>query len=333
MKPRAALWRFALSGAAALLLFILLANVMMQPVASETRSYIAEFTDASGLRLDADVRVRGVRVGKVNSVTLERRGGQSIAAAGFTLDKRYAVTSSTRIAIKYQTLTGLRYLDVVDPSESDPTATIVTRVPTTMTQPSLDITTLFNGLQPVLATLSPEEINTFTSNAAAYLSGDGSGLGPMLDSIRKLTEFVSDRQQVVATLMRNLSAVAETMGGHSKDLVQVLEWVNRPLDEAMKVLDELRKSDLYGPGFTQPVVRLLHAAGIKPGIDIDAALDKAFTNLDNAIEAFKRVPVMWENIGPPAQAGVPLSCSHGPAQLPPTMDVLLNGQKVVLCNP
>lgn len=333
MKPRAALWRFALSAAAALLLFILLANVMLQPVGSDTRSYVAEFTDASGLHVDADVRIRGVRVGKVTSVTLERRQGQSIAAAGFTLDKRYTVTSSTRLAIKYQTLTGLRYVDVVDSAESDPTATIVTRVPTSMTQPSLDITTLFNGLQPVFATLSPEEINTFTSNAAAYLSGDGSGLGPMLDSIRKLTQFVSDRQQVVATLMRNLSAVADTMRGHSKDLVQVLEWANRPVDEAMTVLDEFRKSDLYGPGFTEPVVRLLGAAGIKPGIDFDTALDKAFTNLDNAVQAFKLVPVMWENIGPPAQAGIPTSCSHGSAQLPPTMDVLLNGQKVVLCKP
>ena len=74
-----------------------------------------------------------------------------------------------------------------------------------MTQPSFDITTLFNGLQPVLATLSPDEINTFTENAIAFLQGDGNGLGPMLDSIHKLTAFVSDRQQVVATLVRNLA--------------------------------------------------------------------------------------------------------------------------------
>lgn len=332
MKPRAALWRFGLSALAALFLFILLANVMLQPVGGETRSYVAEFTDVSGLHLDADVRVRGVRVGKVNSIALERRSGQSLAAVGFTLDKRFAVTAKTRLAIKYQALTGLRYVDVVDPSESAPEANIVTRVPTTMTQPSLDITTLFNGLQPVLATLSPEEINTFTSNAAAYLAGDGGGLGPMLDSIRKLTEFVTERQTVVATLMQNLNAIAEKMGGHSKDLVQVLEWVNRPLDQSLAILDEFRKSDLYGPTFAAPVARLMRAVGLKPGVDIDAALDKAFTNLDNAIEAFKRVPVVWENLEPPAPDGVPLSCSRGPAQLPPTMDVLLNGQRVVLCN-
>jgi len=333
VKPLGALWRFALSAAVALVIFILLANVMLQPVPAETHDYTAEFTDVSGLHLDADVRVRGVRVGKVQSIDLVRRSGQSLASIGFTLDKRYVITSKSRLAVKYQALTGLRYVDVVDPSESDPAASIITRVPTTMTQPSLDITTLFNGLQPVLATLSPDEINTFTSNAAAYLAGDGGGLGPMLESIRTLTDFVSDRQQVVATLMQNLNAIASEMGGNSPKLVQIIDWVNRPLDQALGIIDEFRKSDLYGPGFALPVARLLRAFGLKKDVDIDKAMDKAFTNLDNAIEAFKRFPVIWENIDAPAAAeGEPLTCSRGPAQLPPTMDVLLNGQKVVLCN-
>lgn len=333
MKPTAALWRFALSGTAAILLGILVANIMTQPVASETRPYTAEFTDASGLHLDADVRVYGVRVGKVNSITLERRAGQSLAAVGFTLDKRYAIGPKTRLAIKFQALTGMRYVDVVKPAEGpDRTAHLVARVPTTMTQPSFDITTLFNGLQPVLATLSPEEINTFTANAAIVMGGDGSGLGAMLDSIRKLTDFVADRQRVVATLMRNLSTLAENVGGSAKQLIQVLEWANRPVDTVLGILDEFRKSALYGADFNGAVARMLHNMGIKPGISIDDALDRAITVLDDNIDTFKRIPVLWESIGPPSAPDQPLPCSRGRAELPPNMDVLLNGQKVILCN-
>ncbi len=351
MKPAAALWRLGITGVVAIVLFILLANVITQPVAPEVRSYAAEFTDASGLYSGADVRVRGVRVGKVQSVELKRRGGQSIAAVGFTLERRYGVVSATRLAIKYQSLTGSRYIDVVNPSERYSQADLVPRVPTAMTQPSFDITALFNGLQPVIATLSPEEINTFTANAASFLSGDGGGLAPMLQSIRTLTKFVSDRQQVVATLMRNLSEVAESMGGHSKDMVQILEWVNRPLDAALKVIDEFRKTELYASGFLTPVEQLLTNSGFpatgNSGLrfvtdgphpadtnvsNIDEGLDKAFTRLDDFIDAFKLVPVMWENIGPPSQAGAPVPCSRGRFQLPEQMDVLLNGQRVVLCN-
>jgi phospholipid/cholesterol/gamma-HCH transport system substrate-binding protein len=66
--------------------------------------------------------------------------------------------------------------------------------------------------------------------------------------------------------------------------------------------------------------------------NVDQGLDRAITALGDFADAFKLVPVMWGNIGPPAGAGAPLPCSHGRFQLPEQMDVLLNGQRVVLCN-
>ena len=333
ITPKAALWRFLVASALAAVVFVMIVNVLRQPVADETRSYTAEFTDVSGLHIDADVRVRGVRVGKVTAMRLTRKAGHSIAEVDLSLGKRYAVAPATRLAIKYQALTGLRYLDVSNPSEQASGVNPVTHIPLSMTEPSFDITTLFNGLQPVLATLSPNDIDTFTANAASYMQGDGGGLGPMLDSIRKLTEFVGDRQQVVATLMSNLSAIADTFGGHSKDLVQVLDWLNRPIDAAISVMDEFRKSELYGPEFTSAALKLLENAGFKPGAtDIDRGLDRAITVFDDYTDYFKRVPVLWDNVEPPAEPGTPLPCSRGRAQLPESMDVLLNGQRVILCN-
>ncbi|BBZ43365.1 MlaD family protein [Mycobacterium parmense] len=352
MKPTAALWRLVVSGIVEVILLIFIVNIIEQPVTGDQRSYTAEFTDASGLHVDADVRVRGVSVGKVRSIRLERKHGQSFASVNFMLVHRYGVVAATRLAIKYQALTGLRYIDVVNPAEGYSSAELVTQVPIAMTQPSYDITALFNGLQPVIATLSPEEINTFTTNAESYLSGDGGGLAPMLESIHKLTEFVSDRQQVVATLMRNLSQVAESIGGHSKDLVQILDWANRPLDGALKAIDEFRKSQLFGPDFTGSVLRLLANTGF-PAVfgaaspfrlqpppvtppelpsDIDAGLDRAFANVDDYIDAFKFVPVMWGNIPEPPEEGTPLPCSRGRFELPAPMDIFVNGQKVVVCN-
>jgi phospholipid/cholesterol/gamma-HCH transport system substrate-binding protein len=333
ITPRAALWRFVIAALLAAVVFMLIVNVLRQPVASETRSYTAEFTDVSGLHTDADVRVRGVRVGKVKDVRLVRKGGQSIAEVDLSLDNRFTVVPDTRLAIKYQALTGLRYLDVANPSEQATDAKAITRIPLSMTAPSFDITTLFNGLQPVLATLSPTDIDQFTENAAAFLQGDGVGVGPMLDSIHKLTEFAADRQQVIATLMSNLSSIADTFGGHAKDLVQVLDWLNRPIDSALTVLDEFRKSQLYGPEFTSAAVRLLANLGFTPGkADMDKGIDRAITVFDDYSDAFKRVPVIWDNVGPPAPDGQPEPCSRGPARLPQSMDVLLNGQRVVLCN-
>ncbi|BBY83420.1 MCE family protein [Mycolicibacterium pulveris] len=342
MTNKAALWRLLLSAVATTVLLVLLISGISKPIAPETKTYSAYFTDVSGLREGADVRIRGVLVGRVESAALERLDDQSVAAVKFSLDKHYGIVSDTRLAIKYQTLTGSRYLDVINPAEGDIAEELVTTVPTSMTQPSFDVTQLFNGLQPVIATLSPEELNEFADNAANFLAGDSDGLASMLDSIRKLTRFMSDRQEVIATLMNNLADVADTMGGQSADLIKLINMVNRstgPVDKALSVLDEFRKSEIFGPGFILPVQRLVTAAGFPtppdgftPVRDIDMALDTAFNNVDLTIDAFKLIPVMWENIPPPVPDGTPEPCSKGRFDLPLPMDVLLNGQRVVLCN-
>ncbi|BBZ10061.1 MlaD family protein [Mycobacterium branderi] len=340
MKHFGAVWKFGLAIVVSGMLLILISNEIRQPVAGETRSFTAEFTDVSGLHEGADVRVRGVRVGKVQSLALNRSNGRTLSRVQFTMQRRYSIVPTSRLAVKFQALTGLRYIDVIDPAEgavSDEMASI----PTSMTIPSFDITKLFNGLQPVLATLDPSEINTFTENVATFLAGDGNGLGPMLASIKRLTALVSDREAVIATLMRNLQRVAEGVRGKSDALPTILDQVRINVDAAMTVLDEFRKSQVYGPEFTGQVARLLDALGLnsgewtapnyKPGWDPAKALDKAFTNVYNEIDGIKRIPVVWENIPEPTAAGTPVPCSKGPAVLPLPMDVLLNGRKVVIC--
>jgi phospholipid/cholesterol/gamma-HCH transport system substrate-binding protein len=96
------------------------------------------------------------------------------------------------------------------------------------------------------------------------------------------------------------------------------------------VLDEFRKSQLSGADFTRAALRLLAAAGIRPGVDVNKALDRALDNVYRSLEALKRTPVIMDNIPPPGD-GAPVACSQGRAQLPEVMDVFLNGQRVVLC--
>ena len=340
-KNLGALWKFAIALVVSALLLIVISNVIRQPVAGETRSFSAEFTDISGLHEGADVRVRGVRVGKVQSLALNRSQGRTVAKVQFTMERRYSIVPTTRLAVKFQALTGLRYLDVTGAAPGQ-AADQMTSVTTSMTVPSFDVTVLFNGLQPVLATLDPSEINTFTDNVATFLAGDGDGLGPMLDSIKRLTALVADREAVISTIVGNLQRVAEGVRGKSDALPKILDQVRIVVDSGMTVLDEFRKSQVYGPAFTGEVSRLLDAFGLNsgewtapnytPGWDPGKAIDKAITNLYNEMDGVKRIPVVWENIPDPPAGGQPVPCSKGPAQLPLPMDVLLNGRKVVVCN-
>lgn len=336
LSSRATFVRLIVAAVVGVVLFVAMSNVIENPIRDDARGLVAEFSDVSGLHEGADVRIRGVQVGKVEGVELRRQDGRSIGVVEFSLADRYWLNRDAKLAIKYQALTGLRYLDVADAVDGvDATADEITSIPLSMTTPSFDITSLFNGLQPVLSTLSPEEINTFTSNAVALLEGDGNGLGPMLDSIRKLTEFVSDRQAVVSTLMSNLSTVADTLGGKSPQLIQILDWLHRPIDAALAVLDEFRKSDAYGPRFVRAVVEVLDNLGLQRGLDVDGLLASAFSSVGAAAEAMRELPAVLDALSvPPAPMdGSTTACTNGHAELPVPVSVLLNGQKVTLCNP
>ena len=67
----------------AILLGVLLVNTMRNGVSGDTRSYTALFTDVSGLRVGDDVKVAGVRVGRVQSIEVEKGG--ELAEVGFDL--------------------------------------------------------------------------------------------------------------------------------------------------------------------------------------------------------------------------------------------------------
>ncbi|UYP18648.1 MCE family protein [Rhodococcus sp. Z13] len=310
-------------------LFALVISAMRSPVSGQTRTYTAEFSDVSGLGANGDIRTRGVRIGKVGSIELIERDGKTIAEVEFTMEEPYELTDTTTLAVKYQNLTGVRYIDA---DFGDGSGTPVDRLPLESTKPSFDITSLFNGLQPVLATMSTEDINRFTENAIALLQGDGSGLKPMLDDAQKLADLASDREQVISTLVDNLARISDSMGGRSDGVVEFLRSVSFPIGKAMTVLDEFYKTATYGPQFLTPVKRLLDAYGLAPGADVDAMMASAFASLEEAAEAVRLLPPAVAGLQVPAS--VPAGgCSNGIAQLPTDVEVLLNGSEVVVCNP
>ncbi|MDV7352859.1 MlaD family protein [Rhodococcus oxybenzonivorans] len=325
--------KLAVAAVVSVLLFIIVISAMKSPVAGETRSYTAQFTDVSGLGAHGDIRTKGVRIGKVESVELIREGGRSLAEVHFTMEEQYRLTSDTILAVKYQNLTGVRYIDAQFP---DNPGEVVDRLPADKTRPSYDITELFNGLQPVLSTMSTDDINRFTENAISLLQGDGNGLSPMLEDAQKLAELAHDREQVISTLTGNLARISDSMGGRSPEVIEFLRSVSFPIAKAMTVIEEFPKTAAFGPEFLTPIKRLIDALGLQPGLDVEKLLSDAFASVPDTAEALRLLPVTFAGLQVP-QAAVAgpdgLRCTNGVAQLPTEVEVLLRGSEVVVCNP
>ncbi|WP_174187459.1 MlaD family protein [Nocardia barduliensis] len=327
------LGKLAVAVVVAAALFAVVLSAIRNPVTAETDSYTAEFTDASGLHVNGDVRTKGVRIGKVTGIELVHRLGRSVAEVEFTLDRAYRLHENTILAVKYQNLTGVRFIDLQTP---DNPGAPVRHLSADVTKPSFDITQLFNGLQPVLSTMSTDEINTFMDNALMLLQGDGSGLTPMLDHAQRLADLAHDREQVIATLVTNMSRIADTMGGRSPQVMEFLRSLSFPIAKAMTVLGEFPKTATFGPEFLTPVHRLITQLGLERDLDIEALAAQAFASIPDAAEALRLLPpalagLQLPQLTTPAAGG--MQCSNGVARLPTDVRVLLNGSEVVVCAP
>lgn len=310
------------------LLFIIVVNAMRNPVEQTTAPYSADFSDVSGLHVNGDVRMRGMRIGKVSSIDLKQGPKGTYASVGFTMDRDQKLTDKTELAVKYQNLTGIRYVDVVPGAGGK----AITHVPLASTKPSFDITSLFNGLQPVLTTMRTEDVNTFTENAIALIQGDGTGLGPMLDSTQKLADFAKNRQQVISTLTENMSRINDSLGGRSTYVIDFVKALSHPIGNAMKVLAEFQKTAETGPVLIGPIQRIVAGLGIEADMDWEAMIGKYFNTGSDFLKTLEMMPGVVSGLqSSKTQGGVSKKCTNGYGALPADMEVLLAGSEVVLC--
>ncbi|MEU8899276.1 MCE family protein [Nocardia sp. NPDC048505] len=334
LSLRAILVRLTLFTAVVLALLLVIVNAISRPIEGETASYSAEFTDASGLKTGDDVRMFGVGVGKVSAIEL--RGDR--ARVRFTVRSERPLYDSSVPAIRYQTLTGQRYVDIRQPDAPGPLLPAGATIGVADTVPSFDITQLFNGLQPVIQEFSPGALNQFTESMVAVIEGNGAGIGPALDSIEKLSRYTTDRQAVISTIVANLHAISTQIGGKSPHLVTLLRGIAEVFTAFRAKLDGLLDFAAVAPTALGPLNRLMATLGFTESANPDLYTDLMllFPDPQAAADAIGKLPGLLQalsNLLPPAQPGqVSLTCSRGAAELPQVLSVLVAGQRVAICN-
>jgi len=115
-------------------------NAQNLPVIGGGDTYTAAFTEAGGLKANDEVRVAGVRVGKVEKVELD---GEHVKVT-FRVEEEADFGKETRADIKVKTLLGAMYLSLAPAGsgqlpEGD-------EIPVTRTSSPYDVVDAFSGL-------------------------------------------------------------------------------------------------------------------------------------------------------------------------------------------
>lgn len=338
MRQRGAgaiLWRLGVFTAVMIALLGVVINAIERPVNGRTDSYRAEFTDVSGLKTGDDVRMFGVQVGKVTAIDLKG----TRAVVGFTISRDRPFYTTSGLAIRYQTLTGQRYVDVRQPDSPGDALPPGSTVGADKTVPSFDITQLFNGLQPVLREFSPSALNQFTESVLAVIQGNGDGIGPALDAFEKLSRYVTDKQAVLSLVLSNLQSISGQIGGKSPQLVTLLKGIADVFTSFRTELDGLLHFAAVAPSALGPLNSILETLGLtensNPNLEHDLQL--LFPDPNQALDTLGRLPGLLQslaNLLPPAGATageIKLTCSKGSAEVPAPFSVLISGGRVSIC--
>ncbi|PYE15827.1 phospholipid/cholesterol/gamma-HCH transport system substrate-binding protein [Williamsia limnetica] len=209
---------FSLFAVLALVLTWTIWSTLQRSVPGETNKFTTYFNDASGLHEGDDVRMAGVRVGRVDAIELDT----DRAEVTFEVQKDQSIYSNTRASIKYQNLIGQRYvgLDLVEGPEQmrlSPGSTL--KEPS---QDSFDVSALLAGFQPVFDTLDPDQVNALSESLVQTFQGNEVSLSYTIEQVGKVATNFADNDQVIGAVITNLSAV---MGDLSKQGEQMQELV------------------------------------------------------------------------------------------------------------
>jgi phospholipid/cholesterol/gamma-HCH transport system substrate-binding protein len=194
------------------LMFVMLYNTMSNVVEGNHQTWKARFTSVSGLRPGDDVRVAGVKVGRVDSVEVIDNDQAQVT---FQLVDEQKIYKSTLLKLRYQNLLGQRYLSLTAGAERGTPLTPGRELPLTMTDPGFDLTALLNGFKPLFDTLQPADINKFAENIIAVLQGQGPSIDSLLKQTAETAKFLADRDQVFTQVLDNLTPVLKNLASKS----------------------------------------------------------------------------------------------------------------------
>jgi phospholipid/cholesterol/gamma-HCH transport system substrate-binding protein len=177
----------------------------------------------AGLQLleGSDVKVRGLIVGNVKSITSDGDG----ATVTLHLDPKQARRLPENVTARLipKTIFGEKYVDLLIPaSPSSRSLAEGAVIPEDHTTATLEINQALNDLLPLLRTVKPGELNMTLTALATAVSGRGEQLGHTIDQLDAYFRQVNPHLPALQHDLRAVVGVARTYEEAAGPLMQVL---------------------------------------------------------------------------------------------------------------
>jgi phospholipid/cholesterol/gamma-HCH transport system substrate-binding protein len=212
---RGVVTRFGIFLTVCLLTAFLLFAVFGEVRFGDGKTYFAEFTNVSNLRVGKLVRIAGVEVGKVNKISINP---DATVRVEFTAENSVTLTEGTLAVIRYDNLFGDRYLALEEGPGGLKMLSPGQTIPLSRTKPALDLDALIGGFKPLFRALNPDQVNALSEQLLHAFQGQGSTIASFLEQAAAVSNTLADRDQLIGQVVDNLNVVLGSLGGQSDQL-------------------------------------------------------------------------------------------------------------------
>ncbi|MFI9007189.1 MCE family protein [Actinosynnema sp. NPDC053489] len=202
------------------------------PIVGGGTTYSAEFSEAAGLVPANEVRVAGVKVGKVTKVEL---AGDRVKVS-FRVKDAW-VGDRTTAVIRIKTLLGQKFL-ALDPQGSQPLDPGVP-IPRERTLSPYDVQEAFNGLASTVGQIDTARLADSFEVLSQTFQGSAESVRGALDGLSALSKTISSRDEQLAHLLANTNEITKTLADRNEQFEKLLADGNLLLGELRKRRDAI----------------------------------------------------------------------------------------------
>ena len=246
------------------------------------RGHTAALSEAGGLKPGDDVRIAGVKVGKITSVDLER----AHVRVGFTVNRSTKLGDKTSAAVRIKTILGQKFLSL-DPAGK---GSLDKEIPLSRTTPAYDVVDAFSDLATTAEDINTDQLATSLDTIGNTFRDSPEEVRAAVKGLGRLSRTVASRDDQLRSLLDHANGVTGVLSDRNAEIVSLLSDGDLLLQELHKRREDIHTLLVSTATLADQLTGLVrdNREAIRPALanlkNVLAVLEINQANLDRSIQ-------------------------------------------------
>ncbi|MDQ0763264.1 virulence factor Mce-like protein [Streptomyces canus] len=248
-------------------------NADSLPLIGDGETYSAAFSEAGGLKPGDEVRIAGVKVGKVEDVDLD---GDHVKIT-FKIKGDPEFGTETGASIRIKTILGAKYLALHPKGPGQLTAG--SEIPLKRTVPAYDVVQAFSDLTTTTEAVDTDRLAKALDTISTTFQDSPAEVRASIEGLSKISRTVASRDKALSELLDHANGVTGVLADHSKDFSALVK-------DGDKLFQEISRR-------REAIHKLLKSSATL-GIELSGLVDDNEKEIGPALKGLNRVVRMLE---------------------------------------